>query len=86
MRTVSWRKLLLALAVVVVLLTFSFNAFAQSDQDTQVTPSSTDESGAKGNDADRDDPNSRLQWDAKPGRGHPRVPCKRDQGRQETYG
>jgi hypothetical protein len=61
MRTVSWRMLVLAL--VVILWSLSFNALAQSDQDTQVTPTSTDESGAKVKDADRDDPNSRLQWE-----------------------
>src|SRR3954452_16625219 len=61
MRTVSWRKLVLAF--VVVLSCLSFTAFAQSDQDTQVTPTSTDESAAKVKDADRDDPNSRLQWE-----------------------
>ena len=60
MRAASWCKFVLAICV--AFLCFSFNAFAQS------TPDDTTEGIApaeKGEDADRDDPSVRLEWERK---------------------
>ncbi len=67
MRTTHWRALLLLFVVALLLLTT--NAFAQTgtadDSTPTVTPRVEDESGAKANDADKDDPSSRLEWERK---------------------
>lgn len=59
MRTGSWRKYLLVLFV--AFLSFCFNAFAQSSTPDDVTDGIAQ--GEKGDDADRDDPSTRLEWE-----------------------
>jgi hypothetical protein len=64
MGTVVLRKLALVFAVAV--LAFSVPAFSQSSPPNDATPGhavSAEPSGAKENDADRDDPTSRLEWE-----------------------